>query len=240
MRIVKTKNKISAIALILLAIFTLSSCDLKVQERFTFNPETDEQFTFGATTPWEWLQRNEQNEFNFMIAAIKATGLEEVYDNKTNNYTYIFLKDSNFTGNSNGVFAREFNLKNTGRRDPEEVMADSRVDLDILREVLLYFVVTEYVDQSENTRLRSIDVDYEYTTLSNDVNNKIITFSRNRDFNLSINKDPRLLTTPMIGAISANVDLHNYIFSNGNCVAHILKPNRTIRAFKFGEPLQNN
>ncbi|WP_417444128.1 hypothetical protein [Joostella sp.] len=226
-------------SVLLLFIVTLGfvSCDLEPQEKFRFDPEVSPQVTFGSTTPWEWLEANPKGEFGFMIEAIKQTGLEGVYDNKTYNYTYFFMKDANWTNNGAGFFSKEFNLKDTADKDPAEVFADPKVDLEIVKNALLHLIVDKYVDQGPDN-LVSLDVHYTFNTLSQDINNKTMTISRDWNYNMGLNGSPDL-PTGTLGSINSNVSLHNYIFSDGNCVAHILATGnnaKMTRRYKFGEP----
>ncbi|ANW95847.1 hypothetical protein AXE80_05930 [Wenyingzhuangia fucanilytica] len=238
MKTIKLKFRIGSALLFLFGALSIVSCDLEPQERFEFDPEVSPQVTFGSTTAWEWLQTNPKDEFGFMIEAIRLTGLEDIYNSKTENYTYFLMKDGNWTNNGPGFFSKEFNLKNTAGKDPVDVFADPKVDLNIVKEALLHLILRDYVDQGPG-HLKSLDVNYTFNTLSNDVNNKTMTISRDWNYNMQLNAADDL-PPGNLGKINSSVGFHNYIFSNGNTVAHILNTGnnpKMTRRYKFGEPL---
>ncbi|WP_158837321.1 hypothetical protein [Polaribacter sp. L3A8] len=81
--------KLSKYTFLLLFVSILFiGCDLKVQKEFAFAPGTSELFTFGASTPWEWIQTNPGNECNYLIETIKHAGLEKEFSNITSKSTY--------------------------------------------------------------------------------------------------------------------------------------------------------
>ncbi|WPR70094.1 hypothetical protein SLW70_09040 [Flavobacterium sp. NG2] len=238
MNTLKIKFRLGIFLMSLLVPFTFISCDLEPQKKFKFDSEVTPQVTFGSMTVWEWLQTNPKGEFNFMIEAIKQTGLQDVYNTSTKKQTFFLMKDPNWTNNGPGFFSKEFSLRNTANRDPADVFADPKVNLDIVRNALLHLILDEYVDQGPN-HLKTLDQNYTFNTLSNDVNNKTMTINRDWNYNMQINASPDL-PTGGLGKINATVGYHNYIFSNGNCVAHILALGRNAkmtRRYKFGQPL---
>lgn len=210
------KLKLNAVILVCIAIITFG-CDLKPQEKFEFDPATTPQVTFGAMTPWEWIQSNPKNEFNFLIEAIKLTNLQEEYSNTTDKRTYFLLKDFGWT-NFNGIKRREFGNPNVSLADVDPIK---------LRKILLYYIVPTYVDQGPG-HLLTLDANYTFETLSTDPLNQIMTLSRDWNYTIGINNSPVLPTTKF----SANVKLHNYIFSNGNSVAHLLENHVRLAPFE--------
>nr|T2KN95.2 RecName: Full=Uncharacterized protein P37; AltName: Full=Polysaccharide utilization locus H protein P37; Short=PUL H protein P37; Flags: Precursor [Formosa agariphila KMM 3901] len=237
MKTYNINKRINTLLLLVITMLSFSGCDLEPQEKFRFDPEVDPQFTFGSMTTWEWLQTNPNDEFGFMIEAIKQTGLQDMYNSKTETYTFFLMKDPNWTNNGPGFFSREFNLKNTADRDPKEVFEDPAVDLDIVRNYLLYLTLPIYVDQGPD-HLKTLDLPYTFETLSEDVNNQIMTIARDWNYVMQINDSPDL-PTGNLGKINVPVGYHNYIFSNGNSVAHIFGLNnngKMARRYKFGEP----
>tara|TARA_R110002049_G_scaffold186379_3_gene354677 strand:+ start:4699 stop:5346 length:648 start_codon:yes stop_codon:yes gene_type:complete len=210
--------------------FAVVGCELQPQERFTFNPQTPEQFTFGETTPWEWLQTNPKEEFTYMIEAIKLAGLQDEYSNKTDKRTYFLIKDLGFT-KFNGIFRREYDYLNDGALTPLQNLntaVDTPEKITKLRNILMYHILPKYVDQGPDN-LFTLDFNYEFPTLSPDPNNKIMTINRDWNYTMRINEDPNLGTG---SKINTDTKLHNYIFSNGNSVAHLTEGYARVEPFE--------
>ncbi|MGY6647998.1 hypothetical protein [Wenyingzhuangia sp. IMCC45574] len=232
MKTLNIKHRITSTMLLLLAALTFVGCDLELQETWEFDSEVAPQVTFGETSLWEWLETNPGGEYNFMIEAIQRTGLVDLYNDKTVNYTFFIMKDGAFTNNGNGVFSRQFGFRNTASLDPVDVFDDARVDVDIMREILKHLILDQYVDQGPDN-LKTLDVHYVFNTLTDDPNNKTMTISRDWQYRMVLNTSPDLITGGN-GRINAVTSLHNYIFSNGNSVAHVLPTNKMTRKYKFG------
>ncbi|PQJ72645.1 hypothetical protein BTO14_04965 [Polaribacter butkevichii] len=193
-------------------------CDLKVQESFVFDPGTSELFTFGAKTPWEWIQTNPGNEYNYLIEAIKHAGLEEEFSNTTSKRTYFLVKDDGWNVISNSILNKEFGSNSTLIADTDPVK---------LRNILLYYIVPQYIDQGPGL-LQTLDVNYEVKTLSKDPINNFMTLRRDWNYAIGLNYSEDLPSTSM----ATPCRLHNYIFSNGNSVAHILTGHARIAPFE--------
>lgn len=189
------------------SIFT--GCDLEVQEKFEFDPETEPQFTFGATTPWEWIKTNPGGEYNYLRAAIIHAGLEEEFSNTTDKRTYFFVKDEGWSSErANTILNKEFGSQNILIEDTDPVK---------LRSILRYYILSTYVDQGPDN-LFTLDAHYEFKTLSPDPINNKMTLRRDWNYVIGLNYSPDLPAE----TIATSSQLHNYIFSNGNSVAHII------------------
>jgi hypothetical protein len=202
--------------------FIYTGCGLEVQEEFVFDPQTEPQFTFGATTPWEWLQTNPQEEYTYMIAAIKHAGLEAEYSNTSSKRTYFFIKDTGWSDpdKPNTILNREFGSQDILIEDTDPAK---------LRRVLLYYILSAYVDQGPGN-LFTLDAHYTFNTLSPDVNNRIMTLRRDWNYVIGLNYSPDLPAAP--SSIATSCKLHNYIFSNGNSVAHIVETSTRLAPFQ--------
>ena len=106
-------------------VATFSSCSLDVQEQFNYKGETySEEDPFENMTAWAYIQsrasttpRDASNKFklqsntnilnyngdelDLMIAAIKAVGYEDLYNQTASSgRTYLLLNNNAFTGNN--------------------------------------------------------------------------------------------------------------------------------------------
>ena len=195
----------------------LTGCDLELQKGTEFDSGVEPQVTFGEMTAWEWLQTNPNDEFDYMIEAIELTGLQDEYNSLTSERTFLLLKDIGFTHNA-GVLKLEFGSASIPLED---------VDVEKLRNIMMYYILDTYVDQGPD-HLVVVDRDYPFNTLSEDPNNSYLTIHRNWSFNLRINYSEDIASETKK---SQSVKLHNYIFSNGNAVGHMLE--RHIRLAPF-------
>lgn len=198
----------------IIGLIILSSCDLALQEPFEFKKIDDTQFTFGETTALQWLEEQPRGEFGYMVECIKVTGLEDEYNSMDQERTFFLIKDRGFTG-SQGIFPKEFGLK--GDRIPliEEI---NGLSLDIrlkLKNILLYNILPEYVEQNSKKILK-IETPYTFNTLCTDENNKTLEIHSTIDLLMRIN-----FYGKNSDKLNQEIKLHNYIFSNGNAVAHI-------------------
>lgn len=214
------KSKIiSVIKTLCLVVVTImvSSCDLELKEKFVFNPDVDPVQTFGSTTPWQWIQGQTTTivkpatvpDFTFMKRAIELTGLQSVYDDPSNKYSLFLLKDIAWTKPTTGIMAAEFPLAGGSLTHPS-------VSISKLRNILLYHNITTYVDQGPNNLL-VVDVDYSFTSL---YKSTIVTIRRDREYRMVLNASATLI--PLTTRKTTTVNLHSYVFSNGNSVGHIL------------------
>jgi hypothetical protein len=243
----------------------LGSCSLELQESFEFEPEVFTQGDpFKNLTAWEFIQtkiteRNENNEFllksntsvlnqsgdnlDFFVAAIKAVGYEEFYNQtSTSNRTYFLLNNNAFTGNNPRDIVRMITGAQladgsaAGRLvNPDNVFINwTPAQLNQLKAVLRYNMVNEYVDQNtvptsfvhilRKTLLPEANLDLTGTPVSLSNNPTDIAFFRDGDSRqtLRINRlGAPLPSTATETAWDENVRRHNYVFKNG--VGHFLQ-----------------
>ena len=190
-------------------IVVATGCDLEVHEKFVFDPDTDPQYTFGSTTPWEWIQTDPKGDFSLLKQAIEITGMQAEFSDTSNKRTLFLLKNIGWT-KSGGLFPAE--LKVTSLTDP-------KLDINKLRNILRYHIITTYVDQGPDN-LYILDKNYFYTSLYyTGTEFDKMSIYRDRNYGMNLNRAPELLPTKK----GAGVKLHNYIFSNGNSVAHLIE-----------------
>lgn len=239
-------------------VAVFSSCTLGVQDQFEFKGETySEVDPFTNMTAWEYIQTRKSNairddqgrfklvsntsvlgasgdELDFMIAAIKKVGFESLYDQKaTTGRTYLLLNNNAFTGNNDRAIV--FAIRGSQLSDNATVNPDTYFDnwtpeqLNVLKAVLKYHIVTDYVAQTPT--IPTYDVYVLFKTLlpkvvtdingipvsfSNDMTD--ISFSRDVDARstLKVNEtgSPLPETANTLG-FDENVRRHNYVFNNG-------------------------
>ena len=214
----KQKTLFTITSLLCICLGTLLiGCDLELQKGSEFDSGIEPQVTFGEMTAWERLQTNPNDEFDYMIEAIELTGLQAEYNSLTAERTFFLVKNLGFTHNA-GILKLEFGSASIPLED---------VDVDKLRNIMKYYILDTYVDQGPDN-LVLVDTDYPFNTLSEDINNSYLTIQRNWSFNLRINYSEDIASDTKK---SQSVKLHNYIFSNGNAVGHIME--RHIRLAPF-------
>lgn len=183
----------------------VTSCDLPVQPKFEFESEIGELVTFEDQTVLEWMRSpaslgaNNNANFDIMVSAIEATGLEDEYTEPSDRRTFLMLNNEAFTANGE-IF---------------QVLGVTAVDslddagLDRLRTILLYHIVDDYVDQGPDA-LPVLLVNYFFQTL---IPGEEGLMSANRDerFRMNLNRADGLPGN----ARGTQVRQHNYVFSNG-------------------------
>ena len=205
------------IILIALSI-SLFGCDLTLQRGIEFVPEVDLTDPYDNITAWEFIQsRNNFNddgnligeELNYMIAAIGAAGMIDEYNGSDTSRTYLLLNNNAFTGNGDIIDI----VTGSSSVDPEETPADvmARADVDKLRTILQYHIVTTYVAQVPT--LYEFGVNYTFQTLIPG-DDGIIAMQRDDRYRIDINKAPAPLPSTAT-AWPERVRLHNYVFNNG-------------------------
>lgn len=241
--------KIIGVALIAV-IF--NSCTLELQEPFDFQPENTFADPFQNMTAWEHIQtrtsgglvddqgrkRLDGEELDYMIAAIKRVGYEDLYNQTSTERTYLLLNNNAFTG---GNRDRDILRVITGRTqspaarvDADEVMAaiTSEEQLNMLKAVLKYHIVTEKVAQVP--KLTIFDKNFVFKTilpaLTLDVNglptglsnsSTEIVFRRNIEWKMEVNPISSPLISTAVGpGFNEKVRSHNYVFNNG--IGHYL------------------
>ncbi len=211
------------LAFLSLTLF-LSSCDLKLQEGFDFVPEVDLEDPFDDITAWEWLQTRTQfnedggingEEFNYMIAAIEKADMVEEYNNRSiQDRTYLMLNNNAFLGNGDVVAIVTGSATIPDGASPAEVLENA--DVEKLRTVLQYHIVTTYVAQVPT--LFEFGVNYIFQTLIPGEDG-VIVMRRDDRYRIDINRNPAPLPSTATSQFE-RVRAHNYVFLNG--IGHIL------------------
>ena len=215
---VNLKNrKMRYIALIGLVFFLLG-CDLELQQGFDFVPEVDAEDPYDDMTAWEFIQsRNvltdegglNGEELNYMIAAIERAGMQEEYSGSNSERTYLLLNNNAFTGGGDVIQIVTGSSTVEEGETPADVMA--RADVDKLRRVLQYHIVTSYVDQVPT--LFEYGVNYIFQTLIPGEDG-VIVMRRDERYRIDINRAPAPLPSTATSQWE-RVRLHNYVFNNG-------------------------
>ncbi|TXF90249.1 hypothetical protein FUA23_06940 [Neolewinella aurantiaca] len=197
-----TLRGLSAIFIMLCCV---TSCDLPVQPKFEFEPEISELITFEDQTVLEWMRSdasiggNNNANFDIMVSAIEATGLEDEYSDSGDRRTFLMLNNEAFTANG-----EIFQLLGVTAVDSLD-----EAGLDRLRTILRYHIVEDYVDQGPEA-LPVLLVDYFFQTLIPGDEGRI-SVNRDERFRLNINRADGLPGNSR----GTQVRQHNYIFSNG-------------------------
>lgn len=189
-----------------------TSCDLPLQPEFEFESEIGELVTFEDQTVLEWMRSpesvsaNDANNFDIMVSAIEAAGMEAEYSNPADRRTFLMLTNQAFTGGGE-IFS---------------VLSVSAVDslddagIERLRNILSYHIVDAYVDQGPES-LPVLLTNFTFQTLLPGEDGAIV-FHRDERFRMFINKVP--LVNALAPSLPSNarrsaVRNHNYVFSNG-------------------------
>ena len=210
--------------LITIGLCLLMGCNLKLQEPFEFVPETPTLTTFKDQSAWDWVQKERtpdtakifaSNKFDYLIEAVKLTGLEGEYSKAGGSRTFLLLNNTAFAGT--GKILQLITGSATGKLTP--ITDANKVRLTNL---LKYHIIDAYVDQVIAVPI--FGTQYEFNTLGT-APNSIMTVSRNERYSLTINSSANLPTTKR----TFGVLRHNYIFGNG--IGHIVDNYAGIAAF---------
>lgn len=181
------------LALMTASLFTLSSCDLELQENYDF----DESATvFPEYPPFEmslYQFMTEQEDFTLMVEAIDRAGLQDQFSGGADDKTVLMLRQE----------AMEGFLEDQG------VTTVAEVPVETLRNMLNYHIVTTRFTQND---LNSQE-DVQFQTRIEGPNGRINIWKWRRYMEIQINRNgsPDLPST----AKGENVYLHNYQFTNG-------------------------
>ncbi|SMC79614.1 hypothetical protein [Cellulophaga tyrosinoxydans] len=218
----KTFLKLKSVTILCLS-FMFISCDLDLQESFNFEPEVDLTDPHANKTAWEFIQTrtalNEDGSFNgeelnYMIAAIKKAGFEDLYNQAVDtSRTYLLLNNNAFTGRGDVINIVTGSSTVPDGETPEQTMerVDTPEKLEKLRTVLRYHIVDAYVAQVPT--LAVAEVRYIFQTLIPG-DDGLIAFNRNSRWSIQINRAPAPLPTSATSQ-NENVRAHNYVFNNG-------------------------
>ncbi len=201
-----TTKKLINYALLLCVLMVASSCEkLERQRKFVFSPEVPTLRPFANLTALEWLALHKDSNFVYMNQAIKLTGLEAEYSTNTTPRTYLLLKDNAFTENRAKLL-----LNITGSTTGDLSAVTDTAKISILRKVLLYHIIDQYVDQGPKY-LVNANQNYFFQTLLPGDNGKI-TLRRNVFLSIGVNQSGELPRTKWGDFKGLE---HNYIFKNG-------------------------
>ena len=204
-------------------VLILVSCDLDLQQGFDFVPEVDLTDPYGDMTAWEFIQSrvvfNEDGgisgeELNYMAAAIERAGMIEEYNGSDPDRTYLLLHNNAFTGGGDIIQLVTGSATVEEGETPADVMA--RADVDVLRRILQYHIVTTYVAQVPT--LFEFGVNYVFQTLIPGEDG-VIVMRRDDRYRIDINRAPAPLPSTATSQWE-RVRLHNYVFNNG--IGHII------------------
>ena len=204
-------------------VLILVSCDLDLQQGFDFVPEVDLTDPYGDMTAWEFIQSrvvfNEDGgisgeELNYMAAAIERAGMIEEYNGSDPDRTYLLLNNNAFTGGGDIIQLVTGSATVEEGETPADVMA--RADVDVLRRILQYHIVTTYVAQVPT--LFEFGVNYVFQTLIPGEDG-VIVMRRDDRYRIDINRAPAPLPSTATSQWE-RVRLHNYVFNNG--IGHII------------------
>lgn len=205
-------------------VFCFMSCDLELQEGFDFVPDVDLTDPYDNMTALEFIQERANvftedggisgEEMHYMAAAIEAAGMQEEYNGTNSDRTYLLLNNNAFTGGGD-VIQLVTGSSTVGENEtPADVMA--RADLDVLRTILRYHIVTTYVDQVPT--LFEYGINYVFQTLiPGDAG--VIVMRRDDRYRIDINRAPAPLPSTATSQWE-RVRNHNYVFNNG--IGHII------------------
>ncbi|NJB35139.1 fasciclin domain-containing protein [Croceivirga sp. JEA036] len=215
-------NKLKAITVLTIALITVG-CDLELQDRFVFEPEVNLEDPYKDITAWQFLSSSQvNNQFNedgaligdnydYMSAAIEAAGLIDEYNTPNDGRTFLMLNNNAFLGNGDVIALVTGSPDIEEGETPAEVMA--RADLDVLRLVLRYHIISTYITQ--NDPLVEFGVNYTFQTLIPGEDGKIV-LRRDDRLRVDINRNPAPLpSTATGGGNNERIRNYNYVFSNG-------------------------
>lgn len=211
----RLKNNLQLFSILFFSFLTLG-CNLGIQDSYNFVPSYESAHTFGEQTAWEWLSAPPNNEdkatneeLNYMKASIELTGLIDLYNNKSAKRTFFMITDAGFDGVLNEL-SIQYSLEQL--QDKNDILTK---DIVKLRNILKYHIIDTYIDQGED-EITGIDASYYFDTLSEDPNNGTIEISKAWYLDIIIN------TTDVANRRKVVVDKHNFVFSNGNTIAHMI------------------
>lgn len=246
---------------------TLSSCTLELQEPFDFKPENTFADPFENLTAWEYIQtrtttdiiddqnRKELNgeELDFMIAAIKRVGYQDLYNQTEIRRTFFLLNNNAFTGGNRDrdIIRAVTGVTQGGRSrvNADTLMASitDPAQINRLKAILRYHIIEEEVQQVP--KITIFDQDFLFDSLLPIVNvdpatgeptglsSQMAPMALRRDIEWRMeanNPSAPLIETAVQQGFNERIRSHNYVFNNG--VGHYL--NDTVRYLPF--PLYDN
>lgn len=208
----KILSKFSVACITVFGLFMATSCELGLQKKFDFVPETTNLRTFKDQNAWEFIQKQtsdnplalQTDKLDLFIQAVKLVGLEAEYSKPGNNRTFLMFNNAAFNGT--GKIIQVVTGSTTGKLENANKVK--------LTNLLKYHIVEAYVDQKE--ALPVYGTNYTFQT-SIPGEEGMIVFRRDERYSVTINDSPELPTTRK----SAGIRNHNFIFGNG--IGHVLQ-----------------
>lgn len=245
----------------------LSSCTLELQEPFDFKPENTFSDPFENLSAWEYIQtrtttdiiddqnRKELNgeELDFMIAAIKHVGYQDLYNQTATKRTFFLLNNNAFTGGNRDrdIIRAVTGVTQGGRSrvNPDTLMSSitDPNQINRLKAFLKYHILDEEVQQVP--KITVFDKDFLFNSLLPIVRIDAATaeplglsserapMALRRDIEWEMeanNLSAPLIDTAVQQGFNERIRSHNYVFTNG--VGHYL--NDPVRYQPF--PLYDN
>tara|TARA_R110002049_G_scaffold3340_3_gene25686 strand:+ start:6804 stop:7502 length:699 start_codon:yes stop_codon:yes gene_type:complete len=220
-KLITFKGTITMLAMCMLLV----GCDLELNTGYDFDAELDLVDPFENLTAWEWIQTrttlNEEGnlsgeEMNYLIEAIKVAGMIDEYNQTvTTDRTYLLLNNNAFTGGGDIIQIVTGSSDVPDGETPAQTMA--RADLDKLRTILNYHIVTTYINQVPV--LFKFNVNYLFQTLIPGEDG-LIAFRRDNRYRIDINHS----TAPLPSSATSQgerIRNYNYVFKNG--IGHIIQ-----------------
>ncbi|MCU0469103.1 MAG: fasciclin domain-containing protein [Arcicella sp.] len=214
--------KVTLKFILIILLYTVTSCDLKLQKPYEFEPEVKPYNAYANQTVWEWLQTQKTPEatpgvtpvlsltkFDYLIEAIEYTGLQEEFNRKTDKRTFFLLNNAAFAGtnrifNALGATATTIGLP--------AVRALNKARLTTL---LKYHIIDQYITQIDP--LYVIGANYFFQTLNEGDTGKMLLRRTDR---WAIQVNPAVVAPLTTTRKGVNVSNHNLIYANG--IAHVL------------------
>lgn len=219
-------NNIKVLFTASLSFFVLS-CDIGLQDTFEFVPDVDLTDPYGNMTAWEFISSDVVNgnlsdtggligeHFDYMSAAIEAAGMIDEYNAPNGERTYLLLNNNAFTGGGDIIQLITNSSSVAAGETPAQVMA--RADMDVLRTILRYHIVTTYITQTDP--LKKYNLNYIFQTLIDGEDGRIV-MRRDDRYRIDINRSPAPLPSSATSQFE-QVRNYNYVFSNG--IGHIIQ-----------------
>ena len=239
-----------------LVAFTLSACTLGVQDNFDFKEEFPNEDPHANLTAWQFIQsqntagvldingakRLDVDNFDFLEAAIRHVGYQDLYNQPIKNRTYILLSNFAFLGGNNSetrvlpiIFnrafsaARDLNFTRTAYNVDDIISQITEPeDINTLKAILRYHIVGNFVEQSTltifeqnftfNTLLPSVITDGNGEAVELSSVPTIMQFRRLPSLQTSINGSDSDLIPVEFRLENSTLRKHNIVLRNG--IAH--------------------
>lgn len=229
----------------------LSACTLGVQDSFDFKEEFPNENPHANLTAWDFIQSQDtpgvldtngaktldRDNFDFLAAAIRHVGYQDLYRQPVKNRTYILLSNIAFLGSNNAetrilpnILNRTFGVNS--RYNVDEVISEitEPEQINMLKAILRYHIVGNFVEQTTltifeqnftfNTLLPTVATDGDGMAVELSDTPAIMQFRRLPNLTMSINgEDSNLIPLESrIQGNASNLRKHNIVLRNG--IAH--------------------